>query len=118
MNSIHIKLERDEAINIKRNALILEKELLETIKYIKAYNALRKREFLIKAKIKKDFALLTSAIQHIQSILPIEELGYVKKDLKQVISHAVKKSPQTIEKRQTDIDRELQEIKEKLARLG
>jgi len=118
MNSIHIKLDYDEAINIKKGALIIEKELLQAIGYVNAYNNLRRQEFALKAKIKRDFLALESTIEAIKAMLPIDELGLVKKEIKQVVKQAIKKSPQIIEKNHSTLDQELQEIKEKLARLG
>ena len=126
MGSIHVKLEYNEAINIKREALMLEEELLETISHIRNYNNLRKKEFLIKNQLKKDLIFLQNHIQLIQNHLPIHELGSMarKQEYQQntssIINQVVRREKSAIqgESKNKDIEQELKEIREKLARLG
>jgi hypothetical protein len=120
MESIHVKLEQEEAITIKREALILEQELLQAIIHLRAYNSLKKREFILKNQIKKDLLSLKNHMEAIQNDLPINELGFIsKKDTSNKTIHQVIKKEKSInEKKQSDIDRELKEIHDKLALLG
>jgi hypothetical protein len=115
--SIHVKLDYNEALNLKKSALMIEKELLETAKNLKNYNMLRKKEFLIKAKIKKDMLFLENQLTFLSRMLPFHELGNFQKAEKLSSEKTAKQVPEKIEKIHRSIDIELQEIKEKLARL-
>ena len=118
MNSIHVKLEQEEAIAMKKDALILEKELLETLGHIENYNSLRKKEFAIKIQLKKDLSFIESHLNSIQEQLPLEEMSMIKKqDTKHALTQP-KQMLRTIEKKQTNVEQELDEIKRKLAALG
>lgn len=121
MNSIHLKIDYDEAVSIKRDSLILERELLQTIGHIKKYNELRKREFMIKSQIKKDLSSIESSLKQIGDILPIEELHLIPKkaDNKTIARRTINYTEKrTVESKQTEVEKELEEIKRKLAMLG
>jgi hypothetical protein len=50
---IHVGLKSNEALEGKRSILVTEKSLLTIIKAMRSYNTLRKREFVIKNRLKK-----------------------------------------------------------------
>jgi hypothetical protein len=121
MKSIHLKIDYDEAISIKRDSLILEKELLQTIGHIKSYNDLRRKEFMLKNQIKKDLAIIESSLKQISECLPIEELNMLPKKTEsksQMKRIMIPRERRVIESKQTEVEKELEEIKRKLAMLG
>jgi hypothetical protein len=120
-NSIHIKLDASEAVSLKRNILLVEKELLETARYIKEYNNLRKKEFVLKARVKKDLGILGNLITGIESHLPIGEAQIAEKNMKKTnIKNELKRIEKPIfkEKKKSDIEDQIEEIRSKLAALG
>jgi hypothetical protein len=125
MDSIHVGLGYNESVSSKKDVLVSEMSLLKITKHIKAYKALKQREFTIKNKIKKDLASLRIALSNIENEFPkdtevkTEEKKYTKettiplpKKTKEIKGKIIKKS-----KEKDNIDKELQEIREKLARL-
>jgi hypothetical protein len=120
--SVHIKLEAPEVISIKKDVLLAEKDLLESIKYLKRYELLRKDEFLVKAKIRKELAALNSLIKAAEFYLPKEEKRFLKQEaaLKEPLKLSGKKKSESglIEKKKGQIEKEIDEIREKLAALG
>ena len=116
--NIHIKLEYPETISMKKDMLLLEKDFLEIMKYAKNFEELKKKEFLVKSKLKKDLALLESAISSAESHLPMEEIEVKQeKHEKNQAMHTLK-TGKTFEKKKSDVERQIDEIREKLARLG
>jgi hypothetical protein len=120
--SIHIKLEQSEATDLKKNTLFLEKELLESVKHLREYGALRKKEFILKMQVKKDVNTLINLISEIEATLPKEE---AKEAIKK---ETLKKQPAPVnpeklekkatrEKRKSDIEQEIDEIRRKLSML-
>ena len=118
MNSIHVKIEQEEALAIKKNSLMIEKELLETITHIQNYNSLRKREFALKIQMKKDLAFIESNLNNIEQELPINEINLIKRQSPKHQTTQIIRPVHTIEKKQTDLERELSDIKRRLAMLG
>jgi len=133
--SIHIKLEYNEALMLRRDVLLLEKDLLESMKSIKNYESLRMEEFTIKAKMKKDIEALEKAMDSLESDLPRQELEEVeaeerrerigeekagerelKKEMKNITGKRAQ--PKEVHKRKSEIERQIDEIKAKLAQLG
>lgn len=108
MRKLHIRLEYEEAVEGKRELLESQINLLEILKRLKNYKILRKRELILKGKLKNSLSLLSSEINQIQSHLPEseDELG-IKREI----------TEQETE-RDKNIESQLQEIREKLAKLG
>jgi len=122
-SSIHIKLDNDEAVNLKKNMLLLERDLLESVKFIRNYEALRKKEFLLKSKVKRDLVMVHALINSAELDLPKEEHEF-EHEAKEYTHEAegkelskIKKS-RIIEHKKSDIERQIDEIREKLSRLG
>ena len=124
--SIHIKLEHSEAIDVRRDALILEEGLLKIVGHMRAYDSLRKREFALRIQIKRDLLELKSLVSSIEAGLPREEIKIlgekyktqeIKKEAEQ---HAkIRKAQLSVKQRHmSDIERELENIRNKLSRLG
>ena len=118
--SIHIKLEHSEANDLKKNTLFIEKELLESVTHLREYGALRKKEFIVKTQVKKDVAALVELISDVESLLPKEAKEAIKKDepKEQVMPNPEKQMKKIVrEKRKSDIEQEIDDIRKKLSML-
>jgi hypothetical protein len=123
MSNIHIKLEYPEAVSIKTNMLLAEKELLESAVHIKNYNSLKVKEFNLKNQIKKEILSLNNAILALENHLPKEEAEEVMKEEVKALKTkkiSLKKKPEdsTIEVRKSNVEQQIDEIREKLVKLG
>jgi len=119
--SIHIKLEYPEAVESKKNMLLLEKSMLQIVKHMRAYDLLRKREFNIKTEIKKNFANLVTLISTIESHIPKEEAEFKQEVYKKEIKaqNLYKKHQKKVtEQKKSEIENQIDEIRAKLAQLG
>lgn len=110
METRHIRINYEDALSSKKQLLSSELSLLQTIKYLKGYRVLRKREMIEKNNLRGSLSSLKTKINLIQSTFPKEEFTKMSK-----IGHKIKKL-KTTEK--THIGRELEEIQERLARLN
>jgi len=104
----HVKLNYDEALFAKKQLLSTELNFLQTVKKIRTYKQLRKKEIATKNKLRTGFKVLKTKLNLIQSSFPDEE-----KAPKKIVSRVKK-----VEKKQKeDIKRQLDDIKSKLAKL-
>ena len=83
VSNIHIRIDYSDAIDLKRDTLLLEKSLLEAVQHIKEYNSLRKKEFTLKNQVKRDLNELKTSIIQLDSLLPKEDLIEIEKVQKQ-----------------------------------
>lgn len=118
--NVHVKLENEEAIAINREALLAEKELLEAVKSLKRYEALRKEEFSLKSKLKKDLAALASLVKETESCLPKDEEAEeeIKQAKEKQKAKAHIKPAKVKEGKKTELENEIDDIRAKLAALG
>jgi len=123
-SAIHIKLEYPEAVNLKKQTLLLEKNLLETIKSSRNYSQLRKREFLLKAEVNKNLSKVWTLLESLNSLLPRLDAPDLNQISKTAFSQkgAYSKPQKTLARENNlenkDIENQLREIHEKLARLN
>jgi superfamily I DNA and RNA helicase len=108
METRHIKLDFEEALNAKKQLLSIELNILHTIKKVKSYKLLRKKEIASKNNLKSSIKSLNSRINLMLSSFPNE-------DGKPKTSRKRKKKKN--EKEKQNIKRELEDIKEKLSKL-
>ena len=124
-SNIHIKLEYPEAVSMKKEALLCEQSLLNIVRHIRNYDSLKKKEFVVKNKVKKDLEHLRKFISSLENDLPREEVKevgekYKTAEIKQELTRKkTEKSEKKIteKKKMDEIERELFNIKNKLARL-
>jgi hypothetical protein len=108
METRHIKLNFEEALNAKKQLLSIELNILHAVKKVKSYKILRKKEIASKNKLKMNAKSLNSKLNLILSTFPEEE-GKPKS--------SKKRKKRKDEKENQDIKEELDEIKEKLSKL-
>jgi hypothetical protein len=119
--SIHIKVEYPEAVENKKNMLLVEKSMLEIVKHMRIYDVLRRKEFSIKSQIKKDFAHLITLISAVESHIPGEETSFTNESYKREVRakemkvHLQKK---VTEQKKSEIENQIEDIRSRLAQLG
>jgi hypothetical protein len=107
METRHVKLDYEEALNAKKQLLSAELNILHILKKLKNYKILRKREFITKNKLKNTTTTLKSKINLILSTFPKEPEEIV----------APKRIKRKERQETQNITKELEDIKEKLAKL-
>ena len=114
-NLVHVKFERSEALESKKDILTTEIKLLEVAKSIKAYRAYRGREFELKQVLYKKIKRLKTGIGGMQKIMPkvkIPEM-FRKEDNKISVSASEKKAGAhglSVEEQLREIQRRLNEL--------
>lgn len=109
---IHVRLEHNEAVSGKRELLSAEASLLHLLKKIKTYKKSRKRELLYKNNFKKNISTIKSELKNIKETFPRETNIFHEKEKDREAER------ETIEEEKDEIiERELQDIKEKLEQL-
>lgn len=139
---VHIGIEHAKAVSAKRDMLLCERILLETIKTMREYNSSRRQETIVKSSIKKDFSIIHFEISKIlrefpkpedieireiikQRKIQLNEAGKTEEpelnleELRQMQTKEIAREGQILKSRKKnhEIERELAEIKFKLAGL-
>jgi len=143
-SSIHVKFDYSEAASAKKSMLLCEKSFLEIIKRMRNYNDLRRKEFILKSRAKKNILEVKQIVEEIEKELPKQEATKFKHKMSQefTINHELQPSIQEKEltaddllrmqqielrkekevsakqRKNHELEKELEDIKEKLARLG
>ncbi len=78
-NSLHIRLENDEALESKRSFLASQIALLRILKTVKSYRMLRSQEIQLKLELAKKMRELRTEISEIEKVLPkVKAQGLLK----------------------------------------
>jgi hypothetical protein len=119
--NIHIKVEYPEAVGNKKNMLLIEKSLLEIVRHMRVYDILRKKEFLTKTQIKKDFGHLIALISAIEAEIPKGEAEFTREHYKKEVKvKEIKRQMQKkfVEQKKSEIERQIDDIRSRLSQLG
>ena len=109
MESKYIKLEYEESLDTKKNLLSSQLNLLRTSKNLRNYKILRTKEIALKNKLNIALKALKAKISLIQSTFPEKQKGK---------SNIPEKKERIVElNKQQNIQRQLEDIQGKLARL-
>jgi len=108
METRHVRLDYDEALSSKKELLNMQLNLLRFAKIMKSYSSLRRKELALKNKLKVDLVNVRTKIQLFLSTLPSEHLKKKGKS----------KKVTNFKNEDMDFRRELEDIKQKLERLG
>jgi len=111
-NPIHIKLEYEEAVQSRRDILSSEMGLIEIMKISKRFALLRKEELIYKIKIQKRVKELLVNIKNLQEMLPKVKIPEILKEPQET------RTRKTFQHIDTNLERELLEIQEKLNSLA
>lgn len=112
METWHIKIEHEKALDSKKQLLSSEINLLHLIGHIKNYSVFRKRETIIANKIKLNLSSIKSKLNLLSSTLP-------KQESKPKIEPQIQKVKKIVKQEEkSSYQKELEDIQAKLARLG
>ncbi len=110
--NIHVRLEYEEAISGKRDVLSSQMDALKILKIIKTYKNLRRKEMILRGKLKNELKVLHTHLSQLQTHLPQE----VKEDIQ--IAKPKSKILKKEEVYNKNIEFQLQDIQDKLERLN
>jgi len=110
VKNIHVRFEHEEAVYGRKELLSFQMNALQLLKKIKNYKIFRKRELILKGKFKKQLSELKHNLNEINHFFP-EEKTEQEIDI-------IRKKEEIENKYNKDIEAQLREIKEKLARLS
>ena len=118
--SLHVKFEHSEAVQGKKQMLLLQKNILETSEHLKNLGDLREKYALIENKMRVQFSHIHKEIQSIENTFPdIVEKSNNESNLEvDTITEKPKTEKITQIKKRKEIAREISEISAKLAALG
>jgi hypothetical protein len=108
---IFSKIPYENAVEIKRNILNTQINLLNIMKKVNDYRDLRKKEFLYKLKIKNNLKEIKEQVNYIFNTFPKTKMLDERKPIK----HEKKEKTISVT---SGIDKELQEIRERLNNLN
>ncbi|GEM_PF-3836906 len=122
MENIHIRLEPDEALFAKREFLNSQINALQTLKAFKNFKVTRKRELILRTRLRQALSELGTGIEELEKLFPTKkeesgELRLLESLSRRKIKLTKKKAIPTGKREYKDIERELREIKEKLEKL-
>ena len=112
-NPVYVRLSYDEAVQAKRDILLLQGDLLRIIKIIRTYKALRLEELRTKAKTYRKIKELVLNIKKIKTDLPKVKLHPIKKD-----ENEIRRTISKTTDKDENLENQLQEIQEKLRSIG
>jgi len=107
-NTIHIRLEYEEALEAKRDILSSEMELIRIVKIMKRYELLRNEELRAKIKLKRKALEFNMDIRKLQRALPEMQ---IPESIKRIERENI---PVKKERYERDLELELREIQDKL----
>lgn len=106
---LHIKLDYNESISSKKELLQSQISLLNSIRHLQEYKNLRKIELIKKLEVKNHIREIVYYSRSLMERLPHVELPKVEeKEIEKVVMDKIKK---------TEIEEELEQIQERLAKL-
>lgn len=109
METRHIKLNYEEALNAKKQLLSSEINLIHANKNLSRYKSLRRREFTLKNKLKINITSLKSKLNFLLSTFPKDKgIPEVQK---------AKQGKREQEREEKNLSSELEDIQAKLAKL-
>ena len=136
-SSLHISIGYNEAVSSKKHILLSEMGMLNIIKHMRTYSALRNKEFILKGKVQRALTSVKTSIISIEKELPksedlsSEETKARKREIhlseKEIalikIAKSQKEKQETQEglqelKKNREIEAELAEIHEKLSQFS
>lgn len=109
METRYVRLNYEQALSAKKELLSSELNSLAIAKKIREYKSLRRKEFILKKKLKTALSSLRIKTSLILANFPREDLKITKPKSKQ---RKKEKGPEI------GLHNELEEIKKKLAKLG
>ena len=120
METKHIKIDYEKAINSKKQLLSSELNILNIMRAQQTYKLLRKKEFAARNELRINIASFKTKINLIESAFPEQEEA-VKKRTTSLIKKSIEKNKKVHadkKKKKDEIQAELDDIRNKLAKLS
>ena len=112
--TIHVRFEREEAIQSKKDILSAEINLINLIKVIKRYQIYRMEELKLKTKLKRDMNYAAQNIKRIEELMPeVKRLNIIKRHedlLTEKVRTKENKYSNELESQLKDIQRKLNSL--------
>lgn len=119
METKHIKIDYEKAIDSKKQLLSSELNILNIMRAQQTYKLLRKREFAAKNELRINIASFKTKINLIESTFPEQEETAKKRTTLPIKnSEKRKKTHEAKKKKKDEIQAELDDIRDKLAKLS
>ncbi|MEK6824043.1 MAG: hypothetical protein AABY06_03325 [Nanoarchaeota archaeon] len=110
-NLIHIRLNRDELINSKKEILSTEADLIRILQTLKKYQNLRANELKLKARFLKKLKETKTEIKKLEEILPKPKIPKILKGIEN------EKENFNISSKKDNLEFQLEEIQKRLREL-
>jgi topoisomerase IA-like protein len=94
METVHIRLEHDEALFAKKELLSSQIDTLELLKKFKQYKALRQKELIVQGRFRKFLNELKKQVSEMQEAFPEEKAH--EEEMKMLEEIQKKKNPQPL----------------------
>ncbi|MBT96816.1 MAG: hypothetical protein QF567_00420 [Candidatus Pacearchaeota archaeon] len=118
-DTIHIKIDYNEALQSKKDILLSEMNLLKVIKIIKKYHSSRMNELKLKLKLYKKIKGINIQMKKLQNALPKTGISNVLKEKKSFKKIKNKKISRTKDKKKDNaVESQLKDIQNKLNSLN
>lgn len=112
---IHVKLEYDEVLRSKRDILASEADILNIIKSINRYIALRKIELDLKTKFYKEIKKISMSIKMLENMMPhVKTPKILEAPEQKTVKPLIQERKIVVNKDETDLENQLREIQRKL----
>jgi len=114
MRALYIKIDYDEALAGKKEFLTAQINMLKLLRSLRNYKNWRRRELILKTRFKTRMTNIKKKLNELKALFP-KEAEPVEEEIK--TTRQTKEEHEDL-KTKSDIEVQLAEIKEQLARLG
>lgn len=126
---IHVRFEREESMQSKKDVLAAELSLVNIMKSLGRYTVLRNNEIKLKTRLYREIKKIGTDIKRLETIMPEVEIPSVLKHHKKYQKHEhkqeveeqekeVEEKPRVKGKKEDSLESQLKEIQKKLKSLS
>jgi len=126
-NFIHVRFEREESMQSKKDVLAAELSLVNIMKSLGRYTVLRNNELKLKARLYRELKKIGADIKRLETVMPEVEIPGILKHHKKHVKHETKEEiektdeeekPKVKGKKEDSLESQLKEIQRKLKSLS
>ncbi len=126
-NFIHVRFEREESMQSKKDVLAAELSLVNIMKSLGRYTVLRNNELKLKARLYRELKKIGADIKRLETVMPEVEIPGILKHHKKHAKHEQKEEiektdeeekPKVKGKKEDSLESQLKEIQRKLKSLS
>ena len=112
--SIYVKFDYSEALQAKKDLLIVQAEIVKSVKNLRVYRKIRDKELKLKTRLKSQTSKVSDNLRKLHQLLPHPRLNSIHKEHES--EEYSREKPRT--KEDINLESQLREIQEKLRMLG